>query len=117
MNILFRAYRYVLEKENWPKIYIGQDPDPDIFESRIRLRPNTIRIRSKTFWILNTECKLSTSHFVSKKGFTGDLPRYVLALSSDLPSSSAIQDLQDCLEMHKNVNNKKGTEKKCTKRS
>jgi hypothetical protein len=40
MNKLIRAYfRYKKNsEETWLKIYLGQDPDPDVFESRIRIR-------------------------------------------------------------------------------
>jgi hypothetical protein len=54
MKILFRAYfreKKILEK-SWPKIYLGQDPDPDVFESRIRIRSKVVRIRNTGYsWI------------------------------------------------------------------
>jgi hypothetical protein len=29
-------------EEIWPKIYLGQDPDPDVFEVRIRIRSKIV---------------------------------------------------------------------------
>jgi hypothetical protein len=44
INILFRAY--FREKNFQTKFYSGQDPDPDVFESRIRIRSKIVRIRN-----------------------------------------------------------------------
>jgi hypothetical protein len=50
MTIPFRAYfcQKQFQKLFWPKIYLGQDPDtdPDVFESRIRIRSKIVRIRN-----------------------------------------------------------------------
>jgi hypothetical protein len=32
--------------ETWPKIYLGQDPDLDVFKSRIRIRSKIVRIHN-----------------------------------------------------------------------
>jgi hypothetical protein len=47
MTILFRAYfrQKNFAEEILPKINLGQDPDPDVFESRIRIRSKIVRIR------------------------------------------------------------------------
>jgi hypothetical protein len=48
MKILFRAYfhqKKFLER-SWPKVYQGQDPDPDVFESTIWIRSKFVRIRN-----------------------------------------------------------------------
>jgi hypothetical protein len=31
-------------EETWPKIYLGQDPDPIVFKSRIRIRSKIVRL-------------------------------------------------------------------------
>jgi hypothetical protein len=33
-------------EENWPKIYLTPDPEPDVFESRIRIRSKIFRIHN-----------------------------------------------------------------------
>jgi hypothetical protein len=42
-------------EKSWPKIYIGQDPDPDpeldVFGSRIRIRSKIVRICKTGFHI------------------------------------------------------------------
>jgi hypothetical protein len=54
----FLVYKFFLEhtgtvflskkwlEETWPKIYLGQDSDPDVFKSLIRIRSNIVRIRN-----------------------------------------------------------------------
>jgi hypothetical protein len=33
-------------EETWPKIYLDQDPDPDVLKSRIRILSKIVRIRN-----------------------------------------------------------------------
>jgi hypothetical protein len=46
-------------EKSWPKIYLGQDPHPDVFESRMRIRSKIVRIRNTGFhgffWRANPE--------------------------------------------------------------
>jgi hypothetical protein len=66
-NFLIHEYKYFLEhffrqkkfpEETWPKIYLGQDPDlnpeqdpdPDGFKSRIRIRSKIAQIRNTDFY-------------------------------------------------------------------
>jgi hypothetical protein len=50
MKILFSAYFHEKKflKKTWPKIYYGQDPDPDpdVFDSRIQIRSKIVRIHN-----------------------------------------------------------------------
>jgi hypothetical protein len=47
MNILFRAYFGPKKsRRKLSKISLGQDPDPDVFKSRIRIRSKIVRIRN-----------------------------------------------------------------------
>jgi hypothetical protein len=49
---IFREYFHQknFPEETWPKIFVGQDPDSNVYKSRIR-------IRSKIIWIRNTDWK------------------------------------------------------------
>jgi hypothetical protein len=55
-TLLFKAYFHQKKflKKSWPKIYLGQDPDPDDFE-------RLIRILSKIDRIQNTAVREGTS--------------------------------------------------------
>jgi hypothetical protein len=60
MNILLRAYFRQKFPETWPKICLGQDPDLDVFEIRIRIRSKNIRIRNTA----NRYCTVSFEYTV-----------------------------------------------------
>jgi hypothetical protein len=43
---IFPQKKKKIPEENWPKIYLSQDPEPDGFESRIQIRSKIVRIRN-----------------------------------------------------------------------
>jgi hypothetical protein len=74
MNILFRAYfsQKKFPGETWSKIYLGQDPD--VFESRIRIRSKIVRIRNTDNWrehVLHIMILVSLWVKMKEKSLTG----------------------------------------------